>query len=591
MADVYGIDLGTTYSAIAKLNNLGSPEIIPDNFSGKDTLASAVYFDKDDDSVVVGEEAKESGATEPERLMQFFKRWIGRGDDPKRVHYKVAGKEYDPIDLSKIVLEKIVKYAKKSGEDVKDVVITCPAYFNLAQRSATRKAGEEAGLNVMCIVNEPTAAAINYFYQKFDEDKTALVYDLGGGTFDVTVLKMSYKDGVRDVDVLATDGSAFLGGCDWDKVLNNIFCHKYIKNCNVKSIPEDLKAEISSHVEASKIKLTNNESVTLKIPYGGESIELKVTREEFEEETLNLVDQTVSWLDSALQKANCTDNDIDVVLMVGGSTRMPMIQKMLNDRYGDKVQFSDPDKAVAKGAAIIADMKKKEENAELLRKIQQQFDNGEIKIVHDPNKETTKIVDKKTGEADEKQSCKLEELMKDNDINPVDLKTEDDVISSIASIQKNNIVTTMNIRDVAPCSFGIIVIEDVNIPSYICDNIVKKDEKTPCSYERTYYVPADNLERLSFPVVESISENDIDPVKRNETTRKFTFPDSSLGMKISHQLILDIPAGVPKGSEILVEFQLDELANIELKATEMTTGNHNEAKFSYYDHRVYAVGD
>lgn len=242
---VYGIDLGTTYSCIAKLDSNGSPVIIQDDENAKDTMASAIFY-LDDGNTVVGEGAKEAGIESPERLCQFFKRYIGREDlkledRDEFERYIIDGTPKDPVELSSIILKKIVEYANAAGEDVHDVVITCPAYFNYAQREATKKAGELIGLNVLGIINEPTAAAMNYSHEKYGEDMTVLVYDLGGGTFDVTLIRMTMADGVQNVDVLSTEGDDRLGGKDWDDCVRELLIEKLCAETGYgrDDIPED----------------------------------------------------------------------------------------------------------------------------------------------------------------------------------------------------------------------------------------------------------------------------------------------------------------------------------------------------------------
>lgn len=606
MATAYGIDLGTTYSAIARLGVTGAPEIIADTELGKDTLASAVFF-AEDGTVIVGDTAKEEGVTAPERLHQFFKRWIGRGTDPNREHYFVDGKEYDPIELSSIVLGRIINYAKDNGEEVKDVVITCPAYFDYAQRDATKQAGVAAGLNVMVVINEPTAAAINYCVNRFNEDQNVLVYDLGGGTFDVTLMRMTQNGANRSVDVLGTDGDAFLGGCDWDNELYQLLLAKYEEQYgnSADKMPEELKTSIRGQVEDLKMKLTNKEKAKTKIPYDGENVILEVTREEFESATAGYVEQTVGWLNSVLQKANMTDDDVDVVLMVGGSTKMPMIRGMLTERFGEKAFFGDPDKSVAKGAAIVADMKLKNAEVVLLKQLQEQLQDGNIRLERARNTGKVKIVSnvepvqgEDTDIVYESESAwnpigdlqnledtlseKLGEVLSD----VLEGETEIDLGAAVAVIDKQIEETDggiIEVTDVAPRTFGLVAgrrgpggkIE------LIVDNIVHKDEKVPCSYTRTYYTPEDNTTMIRLPVIESISEHDVDSVERGSVLGEFVFPDSSLDMKQRQQLVLNIPVSLPADSEIHVEFSLDEYGNVYLKATEPTSGVTNDIQFSF----------
>lgn len=579
---VYGIDLGTTYSCIAKLDNTGRAEIITDYETEQDIIASAVFV-MADGQVLVGDGAKEEGVADPKRLCQFFKRYIGRTDLPNRQRYIIDGKEYDPIELSSIVLGRIKQYAKSQHEDVQDVVITCPAYFSYAQRDATKQAGMIAGMNVMCVVNEPTAAAVNYCVNQFDEDKTALVYDLGGGTFDVTLVKMTMQDGARNVEVLATDGDDMLGGADWDKALFDLILTKYVENYggSIEKVPSDLKSELRGLVEATKKKLTNKESHKLKAQYEGEKIVLDITREEFESETQQYLSQTFLLLDNVLAKSGCSDSDIDVVLLVGGSTKMPMVQKAMNERYGEKVQFSDPDKAVAKGAAYIANMKQKGENAKMLSDIQQQIEKGEVKVVVGEGGKV-QIVDVETHDViTEVDAPDISDISSpETTFVPGQQLSAEEFATMVAPAAETN---DFIVQDVIPRTFGIVV--GVREPdgsiSLACDNIVHKDEKVPCSYERTYYTPSDNAERIRLPVIESLSEGELDPVGRDELTGELIFSNPDLDMQQRNQLILPVPAGLPRGSEILVEFSIDELGNVTLKATEKSSGTSETVKFNF----------
>ena len=358
---VYGIDLGTTYSCISKYEN-GEVKIIADEEGGSDLLASAVFVKDDGNELIIGEGAKEEGVLAPERLFQFFKRWIGKDPEtePDYKHYIVDGKEYTPVELSSLVLKRIKEYAKKAGEEVEDVIITCPAYFDFAQRELTKKAGELAGLNVLAVINEPMAVAISYSNEEYLKSQNVLVYDLGGGTFDVTLLKIEIDStsNEKKIDVIATDGDAFLGGADWDNEMYKLLIEKYREQFDVaeEDIDEELKEMLRSVTEKLKQKLTMQTTVTYKTKYDGERIQLEISREEFDERTKDLLGKTEWLLNSILKKVETVgikETDIDVVLEVGGSTRMPQVQNFLRERFGDKVRFYEPDKAVARGAAIV----------------------------------------------------------------------------------------------------------------------------------------------------------------------------------------------------------------------------------------------
>lgn len=578
----YGIDLGTTYSAIAKMGVTGVPEIIPDAETARDTLASAVII-REDGSFSVGDEVKEEGIECPERLLQFFKRWIGRDEDPNREIYQVDGKEYNPVELSRFVLERIVEYAKASGEDVKDVVITCPAYFNNSQRDATRKAGELAGLNVLSIINEPTAAALNYCYNRFNEDQSVLVYDLGGGTFDVTLMKMSERDGQRNVNVLGTNGDAFLGGCDWDKKLYELFLNKYEEKYGVSpdDMSDDLKQQIRASVEGHKMALSRKDKTKTKIPYEGEIVALEVTLEEFEAATQDLVDQTVGWLNKVLEDAGYTDDMVDVLLLVGGSTKMPMIKTLMQNRFGDKVQFGDPDKAVAKGAAIVAQQLQDQGINDFIRMLQEQVEKGGKITISNDGKATVEHADGNLEVIDMPDiPAGLSEQFAPTD-GPIEI-TGDNIEEIVTVAPPANPGTTIVITDVAARTFGVIVgsYRDDGSIEFVVDNIVRMGEETPCEYQRTYYTPVANAKRLRFPIVESESPNESDVINRSDDG-VFTFPDASLGMIERTSLFLPIPVDLPEASPIDVTFSLDHLGNVHMTATEPSSGTTEAIDYNF----------
>lgn len=578
----YGIDLGTTYSALARLNNSGNPEIVPDNNLARDIMASAIFF-KGENDVLVGDGAKEEGAIDPAHLMQFFKRWIGLNEEqhPEMQHYIVDGKEYDPIELSSMVLKQIVKYAKESGEDVKDVVITCPAYFDYAQRDATKDAGKLAGLNVLAIVNEPTAAAINYCANRFSEDQTVLVYDLGGGTFDVTLMKMSEKDGQRNVDVIRTDGSAFLGGEDWDERLFDIFLQKYEESYGPKEgLSEDTKALMRAEVEKTKKALSIRETARVRVDAEEDTLRFEVTRAEFEAATTDLVDKTFNWLDSVIADSGMTDSDIDILLMVGGSVRMPMIKDKLIERFGDKAQLSDPDQTVAKGAAIVADMYQKDASSEFIKRIQDVIARGgHIEV--DPETGKPIVVTPEgpnidiypgPGESDNPSIPGIDTTG----------KTAEQIMQEIINMDPVKPID-LGVGDVAPRTFGLIVgryTEDGQ-REIIVDNVVKQHQQLPADERRTYYVPRDGATHLVIPVVQSTSQNEQDVIQRDENTREYIFTDSSLGQQECNRMLPVLPEGLKEGTPLEIAFSLDNLGNVTMTLYEATTKYSKRIDFNF----------
>lgn len=564
---VYGIDLGTTYSCISKYEN-GEVKIIADEEGGSDLLASAVFVKDDGNELIIGEGAKEEGVLAPERLFQFFKRWIGKDPEkePDYKHYIVDGKEYTPVELSSLVLKRIKEYAKKAGEEVTDVIITCPAYFDYAQRDATKKAGELAGLNVLAVINEPTAAAISYSNDKYQESQNVLVYDLGGGTFDVTLLKIEIDStsNEKKIDVIATDGDAFLGGADWDNEMYKLLIEKFREQFDVaeEEIDEELKEMLRSATEKLKQKLTMQTTVTYKTKYDGEKIQLEISREEFDERTKGLLGKTEQLLNSMMKKAEevgIRETDIDVVIEVGGSTKMPQVQNFLKERFGDeKVQFYDPDKAVARGAAIVAYTKAYEKNMKALK---DRIERGE-KIKTDVHGNV--VITTKEG--------KVEIL---------DVVTQKD--------EKGNIVLPENtqkmvISDVAPRTFGVIV-QDSSIQRYYSDNLIKKDTKSPCKVEKTYYTPedSDKISDIAVRVTESVSyddENDLMP-EGEGNNRSYVCPDSSLELKVRGMMLIPLEPGLPRGSEVDVMIELTDLGELHVVATLRKTKTTREITINF----------
>lgn len=350
---VYGIDLGTTYSCISQVDKFDQAVVLR-NFEGDATTPSAVYFESAD-NIIVGKEAKGMLATEPDNTVVFIKREIGVDES----YDKSSGKFpycYDPTEISALILKKLVKDANDLGdnpEPIKDVVITCPAYFGTKERMQTKQAGEIAGLNVLAIINEPTAAAISYG-MKVDERKTILVYDLGGGTFDVTIITVNGGA----IKVIATGGDHHLGGVDWDTALAEYMLMAFNQengtDYTLESNPE-LKYNLLLDAENKKKQLSAKQSVKHTIQYDGMSTRVEITRELFDDITSRFLDQTIDATRNIIEIAKQKGYDkIDEFLLVGGSSKMPQVKARITQEFGVDPKLTDPDECVAKGAAIYA---------------------------------------------------------------------------------------------------------------------------------------------------------------------------------------------------------------------------------------------
>ncbi len=349
--EFYGIDLGTTYSCIATIDSDDIVRVIS-NKKGAMTTPSAVYFD-DDNKMMVGQAAKAHLGDKPENTVVFIKREMSNPD----FKVKINGEEYDPVKISSFILKHLVEYAneKRKNEEGKDpiydVVITVPAYFGKMERDRTEEAGKMAGLNVLQLINEPTAAALSYG-RKQQADKNLLVYDLGGGTFDVSILE--FKGGV--VNTLSTRGDHKLGGVDWDEALAKMAVEKI--GAKFDSLSATDRNKIMLVAEQCKQNLSDEDSAPMQFSYRGIQ-NVEITREEFESATLPLMMRTKLLLDEALDAAKLQPSDIDEVILVGGSSRMPMVDKVVRDVLGIQPKLVDPDMAVAKGAALTASQNEK----------------------------------------------------------------------------------------------------------------------------------------------------------------------------------------------------------------------------------------
>ncbi|MGL5205333.1 MAG: molecular chaperone DnaK [Metamycoplasmataceae bacterium] len=344
---IIGIDLGTTNSVVAIVED-GVPKVL-ENPNGKRTTPSVVAFKNNE--TIIGEIAKRQLETNPDAIASI-KRLMGT-----KKTVKANGKDYKPEEISAMILSYLKEYAeKKIGSKVSKAVITVPAYFDNAQREATKTAGKIAGLDVLRIINEPTAAALSFGLDKTDKDKKVLVYDLGGGTFDVSVLELSGGT----FEVLSTSGDNHLGGDDWDHVVVDWLSEKIKKEHDFDVNTDKMViSRLKEEAERAKIQLSGSDVAKIMLPFlaitpkGPLNVELELKRSDFEKMTSHLVDRTRKPITDALKEAKLSASDLDDVLLVGGSTRIPAVQKMVELTTGKKPNNSiNPDEVVAIGAAI-----------------------------------------------------------------------------------------------------------------------------------------------------------------------------------------------------------------------------------------------
>ena len=539
---VYGIDLGTTYSAIAFINDDGKPEIIP-NSDNERITPSVVFFEEPSEegkvgNIAVGKIAKESAKTDPTRVISFVKQEMGTGWTKE-----IDGITLNPQKVSAYILKRLAGDAKLTADhDVKDVVITCPAYFGDAERNATIEAGEIAGLNVLQLLDEPVAAAMHYGLNKSEGDRTAIVYDLGGGTFDVTVVAI--KGG--DVSTVCTDGNHRLGGKNWDERIVEYFVSKF---CEASGADKDAVMgdadtlyDLQLQAEIAKQTLTLRSSAKVKVAFEGNSERIEITRETFDEITKDLLDQTADltqkMFDLAAEKGVTKINDF---LLVGGSTRMPQVLGMVKEKFASKVDNEptsfEVDEAVAKGAATF----------------------GFVKTIQAKVEEKVNEILTNNGANGDKPVSDEEKK-----------KAEDEAIKRVAETEGMTLETVGKLNDVvaktvASRSYGIRVLKAGEPVVY---NMIVKQDVVPAVFEREFPVSEDNAEKLPLQVF------------ANNIMEKVASLDDSATVG---DAVMMLEPGTPKGAMIRIKFTLTEEGVLSLDATDVAHGTPVHADFEAKD--------
>lgn len=539
MEKVFGIDLGTTYSCIAYMDSNNKPVVLK-NAEGDLTTPSVVYFESAQD-VTVGSVAKESAKMYPDQVVTFIKRSIGQPG----FSLNINGVDMKPEEISSYILKKVVNDAKETlqmegkldeGEDIKDVVITCPAYFGVAERDATAAAGKIAGLNVLSIINEPTAAAITYGVADDSQEKTVLVYDLGGGTFDITMINI--KPG--EIRVICTGGDHNLGGKDWDDRVLMYLAEAYQTETGTPdNILEDAETlqELSLAAERAKKLLSAKEKAPVAVNYMGERVRVELTREKFDELTEDLLTRTIDLTKDMFKEAEkkgFKQSDVCEILLVGGSSKMPQVMRRVKEEFRIETKMFDPDEAVAKGAAIYAAK------------------------VSDYNIVLEEIA--------KKERKTVEQIKDDIDTGKVDLKEAAEKAN--VTLRKGRYLPgeEMKIINVSSRSFGINSYN--NNDELQLFNIILRNAELPAIGTETFSPRYDNQRSVLFNVLESLtSEQIVDP---------------ALGKEIG-KAELELPPGVTRDTAIEVTFKLNESGLLELKAKETKQGRIVEASFQTTD--------
>ncbi len=515
MKKVFGIDLGTTYSCISYVDEFGKPVIVPNQENGRVT-PSVVFFDGN--NIIVGNVAKENSKIYPNDVVSFVKRAMG----DEFFVFNHQGKDYKPEEVSSFILRKLVGDAEiYLNEKIEDVVITCPAYFGINEREATRNAGVIAGLNVKQIINEPTAAAISYGMDK-EERKVVLVYDLGGGTFDISMIEVT----AQSISVIGTGGDHNLGGKDWDDAVVMYLVKEFQTQTGMSDdilSDADTAQELLLQAEKAKQMLSTRDKAPIVVTYQGQRVKVELTREKFDELTLNLLNRTIALTKDMLKEAEKKNFTVfDEILLVGGSSRMPQVMKAVKEAFPTiEPKLFDPDESVAKGAAIFG--WKLNIDAQLQQKVS----------------ENTGVT---------KEKVDLEKVSK-VEVEKAAQQVADDLGLTLGAVKK----ATIKIKNVTSKSFGIVAFQNDKQVLY---NLIKKNDTVPIEVTQRFGTRDDNQESVEIKIME------------NELSDKM-ISDLSICSEIGVAELV-IPKGLKADSPINVTFKLNEEGRLKITAIETT---------------------
>lgn len=517
---VFGIDLGTTYSCIAYVDESGRATVV-NNQEGTNTTPSVVNF-ASPTRVVVGQVAKEIAVIEPHNTVSLVKTLMGKSDFA--INYN--GEDKTPEEVSAFILRKLAEDASKLLDtEVKDVVITCPAYFGNLETEATKNAGILAGLNVIEIVREPTAAALYYGCAKEQEEKTIMVYDLGGGTFDVTVMRI--RPG--EIEVICSDGNHELGGKNWDDAIMQYLEAEF---CSETGYEEEFDAyaqqDLRLKAEKAKQQLSTREEVPVMLDVAGLRGRISISREKFEEITQTLLAETLERTQTAIDIAKSKGFLVGEILLVGGSTRMPQVTKALTEKFGVVPKILEPDEAVAKGAAIYA-----------------------LGVYEDKHKKIIEIID--SGQLDTNDP-KIKEDIKNF--------SESASVSTLSVPGLKGRSITESIKFASTKSYALKVL--VNGEEKCCNMIIKNVqlENGEISVTKNFGTADDSQENAELVVYESDFLSDYYEVDE----------DLSIGTAT-----LELPGNLPAGSPIQVTFTLNKEGILKVSGKDLTTNKEIHA--------------
>jgi len=515
---VFGIDLGTTYSCLAAVDEYGRPAVI-NNSDSQPTTPSVVMFDSPNE-ILVGVQAKRNARVRPDNVVSLVKRSIG---DPEW-RFRAFEQDYSASAISSQILRAMAADAsRQTGEEVKDVVITVPAYFGDEERKATKLAGELAGLNVVDIINEPTAAAFAYgFAQEGSVTETILVYDLGGGTFDTTVIQLAD----RQITVVATAGDHELGGVDWDERLAIYLAAKFIEEQPGAGDPLDDSygaQDLISTAEEAKQSLSGRESVDAFVVHNGGRASITIRRSKFEEITTSLLERTIELTRQVLDGASAKGIDrVDRVLLVGGMSKTPAVARRLKEVFNFDSQLADPDLAVAKGAAIYGQKKELESLVTSDLVAQGKLSLGQSFSEALPD-DLDRALERTAGEFGLAVSA----------------------VSDLVNTQVSNVTSR---------GFGVEVARDVGTDQHeqYVEFLAHANDNLPISVEQTFYTVMADQQVVRIRVME-----------QGTGLESHVLEDNKL---IVEGLLEGIPAGHPRGTSVTVTFGMGRDQTIEVTA-------------------------
>ncbi|MBI5844966.1 MAG: Hsp70 family protein [Deltaproteobacteria bacterium] len=540
MKRIYGIDLGTTFSAIAYVDANGKP-VVALNAENKRTTPSVVLFDGD--QVVVGDAAREFILTRPDDVVNFIKRSMG---DPDFL-FENRGKAWRPEEISALILKKVVDDAALTlGEKIKDVVITCPAYFGINEREATRQAGELAGLNVRHILNEPTAAALAYGFLESDEKRVVFVYDLGGGTFDVTMMDIDHKS----VKVICTGGDHQLGGNDWDNRLAAYMAEMFSQKTGIREdILDDPVTcqDLVATAERAKKVLSQRENCDVAVTYGGRRERFTIARSTFEHLTRDLLERTVLLTHAMLEEARKKGYyGVNEIIMVGGSSRMPQVNERLIREFGKKPRLYNPDEAIVCGAAVCGWKLLVEGN--ISEKLGGHVAPGNAQPGFGAFASAAKAAGHE-GSADEVEVT-LEDLERITQDVAKELAEKSGYSES--AVRKS----LVDIVDVTSKSFGVVALNRDEEEGIV--NLVLKNTETPVSVRRLFHTSEKNQKVVVVQIVENDSSEEWAPIEFGRLLGYATF---------------ELPKGLPVRAPVEIVFIINREGRLEITAKERTTGS------------------